>query len=72
MRHRRDGGHTSLGNLKDYCFWHHHVVLHQLGWQLTVHPDGTSQVTALPGNHPQPQPAAPPRVTIPAWQVSDG
>ena len=42
--HRQDGGHTSLANLKDYCWWHHHVVLHQMGWQLTVFPDGTSEV----------------------------
>jgi hypothetical protein len=42
--HRQDGGRTSLTNLKDYCWWHHHVVLHQMGWKLTVHPDGTSQV----------------------------
>ena len=49
MRHRKDGGHTSLTNLKDYCFWHHHVVLHEMGWQLTVHPDGTSQVRSPTG-----------------------
>ncbi len=42
--HRADGGRTSLSNLKDYCWWHHHVVLHELGWALTVRPDGTSQV----------------------------
>jgi Domain of unknown function (DUF222) len=47
--HRKDGGHTSLGNLKDYCYWHHHVVLHELGWKLAVHPDGTSQVTSPAG-----------------------
>ncbi len=47
--HRADGGHTSLTNLKDYCVWHHHVVLHQMGWKLTVHPDGTSQVTSPGG-----------------------
>jgi len=47
--HRADGGRTSLGNLKDYCWWHHHVVLHQLGWTLTAHPDGTSQVTSPAG-----------------------
>src|SRR5580700_7219108 len=28
--HRADGGHTSLTNLKNYCWWHHHVVLHEL------------------------------------------
>ena len=47
--HRADGGRTSLTNLKDYCWWHHHVVLHELGWTLTVHPDGTSQVQSPDG-----------------------
>jgi hypothetical protein len=47
--HLADGGRTSLTNLKDFCWWHHHVVLHELGWQLTVHPDGTSQVTSPTG-----------------------
>ncbi len=50
-----------MTNLKDYCFWHHHVLLHQLGWTLTVHPDGTSQVTSPDGkiihsHGPPPQP----------------
>ncbi|MGH3283784.1 MAG: DUF222 domain-containing protein, partial [Streptosporangiaceae bacterium] len=26
VQHRSDGGHTSLDNLKGYCWWHHHVV----------------------------------------------
>jgi hypothetical protein len=61
VRHRADGGPTSLTNLKDYCFWHHHVLLHQLGWALTVHPDGTSQVRSPDGkiihsHGPPPQP----------------
>jgi hypothetical protein len=47
--HRADGGRTSLDNLKDYCWWHHHVMLHQLGWTLTAYPDGTSQVTSPAG-----------------------
>ena len=47
--HRADGGPTSLTNLKDYCWWHHHVLLHQLGWTLTVHPDGTSQARSPDG-----------------------
>jgi Domain of unknown function (DUF222) len=49
VQHRSDGGRTSLTNLKDYCWHHHHVVLHELGWTLTVHPDGTSQVTSPDG-----------------------
>ncbi len=47
--HRADGGPTSLTNLKDYCCWHHHVLLHRLGWALTVHPDGTSQARSPAG-----------------------
>ena len=47
--HRQDGGHTSLAGLKLYCHWHHHVVLHQMGWTLTVHPDGTSEVKSPGG-----------------------
>ena len=49
VQHRSDGGRTSLTNLKDYCYWHHHVVLHELGWTLTVRPDGTSQVQSPDG-----------------------
>ncbi len=41
--HRADGGHTSLWNLKDKFHWHHHVLLHQMAWQLIVYPDGISQ-----------------------------
>jgi Domain of unknown function (DUF222) len=47
--HRKDGGHTSLNGLKTWCWWHHHVVLHELGWELTVHPDGTSQIRSPDG-----------------------
>jgi hypothetical protein len=58
MVHRADGGHTSLENLKGYCWWHHHVVLHQMGWVLIANADGTSQVTSPTGkiirSHHQP------------------
>jgi hypothetical protein len=47
--HRADGGHTSLTGLQDWCHWHHHVLLHQMGWKLTVFPDGSSQVTSPAG-----------------------
>jgi len=65
VTHRADGGHTSLTNLKDYCWWHHHVVLHELGWTLTVHPDGASQVQSPDGkiirsHGPPPPPRLPP------------
>jgi hypothetical protein len=59
--HRADGGHTSLADLKLFCWWHHHVVLHQMGWILTVHPDGTSEVKSPGGkiirsHSPPPEP----------------
>ncbi len=62
--HRADGGTTSLANLKNYCWWHHHVVLHEQGWTLTVHPDGTSQATSPDGrtirSHRPPPASRPP------------
>jgi hypothetical protein len=59
--HRADGGPTSLTNLKGYCTWHHHVLLHELGWKLIVHPDGTRQVISPDGktihsHYPPPRP----------------
>ena len=64
MVHRADGGPTSLTNLKGYCWFHHHIVLHQLGWVLTANADGTSQVTSPAGkiirsHHPPPSPDDP-------------
>jgi hypothetical protein len=46
--HRADGGRTSLTNPQDF-WWHHHVVLHQMGWVLTAHADGTSEVRSPDG-----------------------
>jgi hypothetical protein len=58
--HRADGGPTRLTNLKGYCTWHDHVLLHELGWKPIVHPDGTSQVISPDGktihsHHPPPR-----------------
>ena len=49
MVHRANGGRTSLTNLKDHCCGITTFGLHELGWKLTVHPDGTSQVTSPAG-----------------------
>jgi hypothetical protein len=49
VEHRADGGHTSLRNLKMYCWWHHNVAFHRMGWQVSVHPDATSQVRSPAG-----------------------
>ena len=65
--HRADGGRTSLTNLKDFCWWHHHVVLHQMGWVLTAHADGTSQVRSPAGKTIRSH-SPPPR---PTWRPTE-
>ena len=43
------GGPTSLANLRLVCRFHHRVVIHQWGWTITCHPDGTTTATAPDG-----------------------
>jgi Domain of unknown function (DUF222)/HNH endonuclease len=43
------GGPTSLGNLRLLCRFHHLVVVHQWGWTISCHPDGTTTATAPDG-----------------------
>jgi hypothetical protein len=38
---RSDGGPTRLDNLLLLCAFHHLIAVHQWGWDLTLHPDGT-------------------------------
>ena len=38
---RADGGPTSLENCLLGCSFHHLIVVHRWGWQLTLNPDGT-------------------------------
>ena len=56
------GGPTSLANLRLLCRFHHLIVIHQWGWTLTCHPDGTRTATAPDGrtlhSHGPPQQAA--------------
>jgi hypothetical protein len=49
LRPRSEGGETSLANLRLYCFAHHHIYIHRLGWKVLVHPDGTSTATSPHG-----------------------
>jgi len=49
LRHREDGGETSLDNLTLLCQFHHDVCIHRRGWQLTLHPDGTTQARSPDG-----------------------
>jgi hypothetical protein len=42
LRHRKDGGPTSVTDCALFCFFHHQVVIHQWGWTVILNPDGTT------------------------------
>jgi len=42
IRHKADGGTTSLGNCVLLCRFHHLIVIHRWGWTLVLNPDGTT------------------------------
>ena len=42
LKHKARGGVTSLDNCILICFFHHHVMIHEMGWTLVRHPDGTT------------------------------
>jgi hypothetical protein len=44
IRHKDDGGETSVENCVVLCQFHHDVCIHRLGWQIVLHPDGTTTV----------------------------
>jgi hypothetical protein len=42
LKHKSNGGETSLDNCILICFFHHHVMIHRMGWTLVRNPDGTT------------------------------
>jgi len=42
VRHKANGGHTSLANCVLLCRYHHQVAIHRQGWTLILRPDGTT------------------------------
>ncbi len=42
LKHKSNGGETSLENCILLCFFHHQVMIHRMGWTLVRHPDGTT------------------------------
>ena len=49
VTHLADGGKTSVDGCALYCFYHHHVAIHQQGWTVTLHPDGTTTARSPDG-----------------------
>jgi hypothetical protein len=47
--HRKDGGRHALTNLALLCRFHHHVAIHRWGWQIILHPDGTTTARSPDG-----------------------
>jgi Domain of unknown function (DUF222) len=55
--HREDGGITNLDNIDTYCWWHHHILIHKMGWTARLNGDGTPILrrpdgTTLPNGPP--------------------
>ena len=51
LRHQADGGETSLANCALVCQFHHDTCIHRRGWQLILHPDGTTEARSPDGRH---------------------
>ena len=42
LKHKSNGGETSLDNCILICFFHHQIMIHRKGWTLVRNPDGTT------------------------------
>jgi hypothetical protein len=42
VKHKADGGTTSVGTCVLLCWFHHQVCIHRWGWTLVLNPDGTT------------------------------
>ena len=42
VKHKADGGQTSVRDCVLLCWFHHQVVIHRWGWTLVLNPDGTT------------------------------
>jgi hypothetical protein len=47
--HLADGGPTSVRDCGLYCTFHHQVMIHRLGWTVTLNPDGTTTARSPDG-----------------------
>jgi hypothetical protein len=49
ITHRKDGGTTSVKDCVLLCQFHHDVCIHRWGWQIILHPDGTTEARSPDG-----------------------
>jgi hypothetical protein len=42
LTHRARGGKTSVNDCALFCWYHHHVVIHEMGWTVVLNRDGTT------------------------------
>ena len=42
VKHKANGGHTSLKGCVLLCSYHHQIAIHRWGWTLVLNPDGTT------------------------------
>jgi hypothetical protein len=49
ITHKKDGGKTSVRDCVLLCQFHHDVCIHRRGWQIILHPDGTTEARGPQG-----------------------
>jgi hypothetical protein len=49
LRHKKDGGPTSVTDCGLFCEFHHETAIHRWGWQVILHPDGTFEAISPDG-----------------------
>ncbi len=47
--HKKDGGKTSVRDCVLLCQFHHDVCVHRWGWQIILHPDGSTEARGPDG-----------------------
>jgi len=49
IRHKSDGGETSVNNCAVFCEFHHETCIHRWGWEIILHPDGSMEARSPDG-----------------------
>jgi len=75
IKHKSDGGETSVGNCGLFCEFHHETCIHRWGWKIILHPDGTMEAHSPDGRlvlrkHKPPKRSASPSGTDPPGRLA--